>query len=86
MNLISRFELAALAEAELRGLMRDVFNALARSEPDSPERRNALAPIDCVTSALVGQNIGFEERRIFGSSKPLCSEDEQENRNIEGRG
>ncbi|MCR9087554.1 MAG: hypothetical protein NXH97_12520 [Rhodobacteraceae bacterium] len=52
MNLITRFELAALTEAELRGLMRETFNALARSEPGSPERRNALASLENVQAEL----------------------------------
>ena len=39
----------------------------------------------CLASALPGQILGFEQRRISGSSKPLWSEDEQEIRNIEGR-
>ena len=41
---------------------------------------------ECLTSASTGQIWGFEQRRISGSSKPLWSEDEQEIRNIEGRG
>ena len=41
---------------------------------------------DCLTSASTGQIWGVEQRRISGSSKPLWSEDEQEIRNIEGRG
>ncbi|MEM6610213.1 MAG: hypothetical protein AAF689_16745 [Pseudomonadota bacterium] len=52
MNLITRFELAALTETELRGLMHDVFNALARFEPDSPERRNALASLENIEAEL----------------------------------
>lgn len=55
MNLITRFELSALKETELRGLMRDVFNALARSEPDSPERRNALASLDNIQAELASR-------------------------------
>jgi len=45
----------------------------------------ALVALACLTSALPGQILGFEQRRISGSSKPLWSEDEQEIRNIEGR-
>ena len=55
MNLITRFELSALKETELRGLMRDVFNALARSEPDSAERRNALASLDNIQAELASR-------------------------------
>ena len=46
MKLITRFELAAKSETELYALMRKVFNELARSEPDSHERRNALASLE----------------------------------------
>ena len=52
MKLITRFELAALNENELRGLLREAFNALARSEPDSPERRNALASLENIQAEL----------------------------------
>jgi len=46
MKLITRFELAAKNESELRGLLRNAFNELARSEHDSHERRNALASLE----------------------------------------
>ena len=46
MKLITRFELAAKSESELYALLREVFNELARSEPDSHERRNALASLE----------------------------------------
>ncbi len=46
MRLITRFELAAKNENELRGLLRNAFNELARSEPDTHQRRNALASIE----------------------------------------
>ena len=52
MKLITRFELAALSENELRGLMRKAFNALAQSEADSPERRNALASLENIQAEL----------------------------------
>lgn len=52
MKLITRFELAALSESELRGLMREAFNALAQSEPDSAERRNALASLENIQAEL----------------------------------
>lgn len=59
MNLITRFELAALSETELRGLMRDVCNALARSELDSPERRNALASLENIQAELTNRSPGL---------------------------
>jgi len=46
MRLITRFELAAKNENELRGLLREVFNELVRSEPDTHQSRNALASIE----------------------------------------
>ena len=46
MKLITRFELAAKSESELYALLRKVFNELARSEPDSHERRNTLASLE----------------------------------------
>lgn len=46
MRLITRFEMAAKNEGELYSLLRDAFNELARSEPDTHQRRNALASLD----------------------------------------
>ena len=52
MKLITRFELAAKSETELFALLREVFNELVRSEPDSHERRNALASIENIHTEL----------------------------------
>ncbi len=46
MKLITRFELAAKTENELRGILREAFNELARSDFGSHQRRNALASIE----------------------------------------
>lgn len=46
MTLITRFELAAKNENELHAYLRLTFNELAKSEPDSYQRRNALASIE----------------------------------------
>ena len=46
MRLITRFEMAEKNESELHGLLRNAFNELARSEPYTMERTNALASID----------------------------------------
>ncbi len=46
MKLITRFELAAKTETELYALLREVFNELAKSDPDTHKRRNALTSID----------------------------------------
>ncbi len=52
MKLITRFELAAKHENELHALLREVFNDLARSEPDTPQRRAALASIENIQNEL----------------------------------
>lgn len=52
MTLITQFELASLSQAQLRGLLRKTFNALAQSAPDSPERRNVLASIENIQREL----------------------------------
>jgi hypothetical protein len=52
MKLITRFELATRSTDELRGLIRDLFNQLARSAPESTERRNALASLENVQAEL----------------------------------
>ena len=46
MRLITRFEMAAKNESELYSLLREAFNELARSKPDTHQRRNALASIE----------------------------------------
>lgn len=46
MKLITRFELAAKNTTELRGLHKEVFNTLVRSEPKTLERVNALASLE----------------------------------------
>jgi len=46
MRLVTKFEMAAKNESELYGLLRNAFNELARSEPDTHQRRNELASIE----------------------------------------
>jgi hypothetical protein len=46
MKLITKFELAAKTETELYALLREAFNELAKSDPDTHQRRNALASIE----------------------------------------
>jgi hypothetical protein len=53
MKLVTRFELAAKNENELRGLLREAFNQLAKSEFGSHERRNVLASIENIQYELV---------------------------------
>ena len=52
MNLITRFDLASKSDDELRGLYRKIFNALVQSDPESAERRNALASIENLTREI----------------------------------
>jgi len=52
MRLITKFELVSKSETELRGLLREAFNALAASEANSFERRNALASIENIQMAV----------------------------------
>ena len=52
MNLITRFELAARSVCELRGLLRQTFNALAQSAPGSINRRTALASLENIQAEL----------------------------------
>ncbi len=46
MRLVTRFELAAKNESELHGLLRNAFNELAKSNPHTHQRRNALASVE----------------------------------------
>jgi hypothetical protein len=52
MNIITRHELAGLTICELRGLLRQTFNALAGSAPDSAQRRAALASLENIQAEL----------------------------------
>ncbi|MEE8060132.1 MAG: hypothetical protein V3T17_20210 [Pseudomonadales bacterium] len=52
MRLITRFELAAKNESELYSLLREAFNELAKSEVDTPQRRNALVSIENIQTEL----------------------------------
>jgi hypothetical protein len=55
MKLITRFELAAKNENELRGLLRMAFNELAKSDFGTHERRNALASLENIENELVSR-------------------------------
>lgn len=52
MKLITKFELAAKSENELHGLLRMVFNELAKSEPNTYQRRNTLASIENIQNTI----------------------------------
>ncbi len=55
MKLITRFELAAKHENELHALLREAFNDLARSEPDTHQRRVALASLENIQNELASR-------------------------------
>ena len=46
MKLVARFEMAAKNETELGAILKEAFDELARSKPNSHQRRNALASIE----------------------------------------
>ncbi len=46
MKLVTRFEIAAKCETELGAILREAFDELARSKPNTHQRRNALASIE----------------------------------------
>ncbi len=52
MKLITRNELASRPTSELRGLLRQTFDALAQSTPESVERRAALAWLENIQAEL----------------------------------
>ena len=55
MKLVTRFELAAKNENELHALLRNAFNALAGSDADTYQRRNALASIENIQNELASR-------------------------------
>lgn len=55
MKLVTRFELAAKNENELYAHLREAFNELARSEPDTHQRINALASIENIQNELASR-------------------------------
>ena len=52
MKLITRYELANRPTSELRGLLRQTFDALAQSAPESAERRAALVSLENIQAEL----------------------------------
>lgn len=52
MKLVTRFELAARSESELKGIYRKIFNALAKSAAGSAARRSALASLENIIAEL----------------------------------
>jgi len=52
MKLLTKFELAAKNKTELDFLLRESFNELAKSNHETPQRRNALASIENIQREL----------------------------------
>ncbi len=52
MKLITRIELTTRPTSELRGLLRQTFDALAQSTPESVERRAALGSLENIQAEL----------------------------------
>jgi hypothetical protein len=55
MKLVTRFELVAKNENELRGLLRMAFNELSKSDFGTHERRNALASLENIENELASR-------------------------------
>ena len=55
MKLITRFELASRTTPELRRMLREVFNEMSRSKPDTAQRRNALASLETIRAELASR-------------------------------
>jgi len=52
MRLVTRFEMAAKNKNELHSMLRNAFNELSKSNPDTYQRRNALASIENIQTEL----------------------------------
>jgi len=52
MRLVTRFEMAAKNINELNSMLRNAFNELAKSNPNTYQRRNALASIENIQAEL----------------------------------
>jgi hypothetical protein len=55
MRLVTRFEMAAKNESELHGLLRNAFNELARSEPYTMDRTNALSSLENIQREIASR-------------------------------
>lgn len=52
MKIITRSELGSRSTNELHRLLRETFNDLVRSGPDTANRRNALASLETIRAEL----------------------------------
>ena len=62
MELITRFELASRRTSELNALYRELFNAIARSAPDSAARRNARASLENIAAEIACRHLRPPQR------------------------
>jgi len=56
MRLVTRFELAEKNESELHEILRKAFNELAKSNPNTCQRRNALVSIENIRNEINSRN------------------------------
>lgn len=59
MKLLTRFELAAKNKTELHGLLRHSFNELAKSNPNTYQRTNALVSIENIQREIGSRTWSF---------------------------
>lgn len=71
MKLLTRFELAAKNQNELHSYLREAFNELARSEPDTHQCRNALASIENIQNELAGRAPGSYSTDVHSKRQNL---------------
>ena len=55
MKLVTHFELTTKGESELYALLREAFNNLAKSDPETPDRRNALASLENIQCEIASR-------------------------------
>lgn len=56
MKLLTRFELAAKNKTELHVLLRQSFNEIAKSNPNTHQRTNALISIENIQQEISSRN------------------------------
>lgn len=55
MKLVTHFELATKDDSELYALLREAFNSLTKSDPETPDRRNALASLENIQREIASR-------------------------------
>ncbi len=67
MRVITRCELAGKSANELRGLLRQAFNELAKTTPRSYDHRNALTSIDNIQKELSNRPLQHNSKKPFNN-------------------